>query len=315
MTAPHGPESGNEIQSAIDLGTNTILMVTGRRGAEGVEILDDAHEIARLGKGVDEHRRILPETVERVCGFLDQYRRRALELGATRICAFGTSALRDAANRQDFIDAARSQAGVELRELSGEQEARYTFAGAAFGLALGSQDYAVLDIGGGSTELASGRPGQVKRSLSVDIGAVRLTERHFTDLPPTAAQLQAAEETVEQMLTRFFDLPATTKLIGVAGTVTTLGALHAGIERFDRRDLDGHFLSTEAAETLCDQLLSLTHEQIRALPQVSDQRADIIGAGSLILRAFLRRQSLPGLTVSTRGIRYGLLLDMLDGGL
>ncbi|MDA0337829.1 MAG: hypothetical protein O2782_21895, partial [bacterium] len=144
------PAVMDSIQSAIDLGTNTILMVTGHTRADGtVEILDDAHEIARLGKGVDATRHILPETIQRVCGMLATYRQRAEQLGAVRVLAFGTSALRDAANKSAFIDAAASEAGVTLVELSGNDEARYTFAGAAFGLQLPDARYAVLDIGGG----------------------------------------------------------------------------------------------------------------------------------------------------------------------
>jgi exopolyphosphatase/guanosine-5'-triphosphate,3'-diphosphate pyrophosphatase len=303
------------IQAAIDLGTNTVLMVTGRRADDGaVDILDDAHEIARMGKGVDEARRILPKTVDRVCAFLDGYRQRAEALGAGRIRAFGTSALRDAANKTEFIDEVRRQAGIELCELSGDEEARFTFAGAAFGLDLPPR-YAVLDIGGGSTELAVGQAGSVEQSQSVDVGAVRVTERHFPVLPPDTGQRRAASAMIEELLADLFDLPPETPLVGVAGTVTTLGALDAGAPSFDATEIDGHLLSTAAAAALSDRLLALRHEEICALPQVSDQRADIIGAGSLILRTFLESRGLPGVTVSTRGIRYGLLLAMLDGTL
>ena len=305
--------AAGSIQSAIDLGTNTILMVTGRIRDDGtLHILDDAHEIARLGKGVDATRRILPETIDRVCAFLSDYRQRAEHLGAVRVRAYGTSALRDAANKSEFVAAAGAQAGVELVELSGLEEARYTFAGAAFGLELPAH-YAVLDIGGGSTELAVGRQGTVERSQSVDVGAVRVTERHFPQLPPTATQQRDAQAMIRGILDELFPLPADIELVGVAGTVTTLGALDAGAPRFDSRHIDGHLLSTESVSALSGRLLAMEHDAIRTLPQVDDQRADIIGAGSLILRTFLESRDLPGVTVSTRGIRYGLLLAMLSG--
>jgi len=286
-------------------------MVTGRLLADGtVDILDDAHEIGRLGKGVDASHRILPETMQRVCRLLADYRRRAQGLGAERVLAFGTSALRDAANKNEFI-AASAQVGVELAELSGQAEARHTFAGASFGLQLPDSHYAVLDIGGGSTELATGYAGTVEQSISVDVGAVRVTERCLPQLPPTAAQLKAARAMIAPRLAELFPLSSDRPVIGVAGTVTTLGALDAGAACFDTREIDGYQLSLDAVTRWSDQLLSMSHDGIRALPQVNEQRADIIGAGSLILRGFLESRNLAGITVSTRGIRYGLLLDML----
>jgi exopolyphosphatase/guanosine-5'-triphosphate,3'-diphosphate pyrophosphatase len=299
--------AAGSIQSAIDLGTNTILMVTGRVRPDGsVEILDDAHEIARLGKGVDAGGRILPDTIDRVCRFLCGYRKRAKELGSERVRAFGTSALRDAANKDEFI-AAAAREDVELVELSGDQEARYTYAGAFFGLELPAARYAVLDIGGGSTELALGTDGRVETSQSVDVGAVRVTERFFSHLPPDARQVLEAEAMIGPILDGLFALPADVALVGVAGTVST--------QSFDSRDLDGHRLLRPAVTALSERLLTMEHADIVALPQVSDQRADIIGAGALILRTFLGSRGLEQITVSTRGIRYGLLLDMLSGSL
>lgn len=310
--APHaGSLPPGQPAAAIDLGTNTVLMVVGRRTAQDqVEILDDVHTIARMGQGVDAQRRIQPEAVDRVCAFLDQYRRRALDLGAVQIRAFGTSALRDAANREAVIAAVAARSGVQLTTLSGRQEARLTHLGAAFGLDLPGR-YAVLDIGGGSTELALGTQADLEQSISVDVGAVRLTERHFTALPPTLAQRAAAAATARQVLARVFDVPAGVPLVGVAGTATTLGALDLGVEHFDDSALNGHFLTAQRIGALAERLLGLPLEEIRAIPQVSDQRADIIAAGALILDAFIEMQQCPGVTVSTRGIRYGLLLEML----
>jgi exopolyphosphatase/guanosine-5'-triphosphate,3'-diphosphate pyrophosphatase len=299
------------IHAVIDLGTNTILMVVGRvRGDGQVEILDDAHAIARLGQGVDAQRRIGAEAAARVCAFLRSYRERATALGAATVRAYGTSALRDAANKEEFAAQVQAETGVELVELDGVAEARLTFAGAAFGLEL-PERYAVLDIGGGSTELAVGRPGRLEQSASVDVGAVRVTERFFRSLPPEPAARQAAAAMVDEVLEGLFPYPATVPLVGVAGTATTLGAIDRQVARFDAEELNGHFLARERAEGLSARLLDLTLEQIRAIPQVNEQRADIIGAGSLILTRALLRFGCSGLTVSTRGIRYGLLLQEL----
>ncbi|MSR82466.1 MAG: Ppx/GppA family phosphatase [Candidatus Latescibacteria bacterium] len=304
----HSPEP---IQAVIDLGTHTALMVTGRRLADGkMEVLDDAHAIARLGKGVDAQRRISAETMDRVCRLLAQYRERALGLGAERVRAFGTSALRDAANKAEFIARVRQDAGLELVEVSGSEEAGLTFRGAAFGLQLPPR-YAVIDIGGGSTELALGSGLEVEQSVSVDVGAVRVTERCFPQLPPTPDQVARATDMIGAALSRLFPYPPDLPLVGVAGTVTTLGAIDLGVPRFNAEELNGHFLSLTQVEEWSAQLLSLPVDEIRLIPQVHEQRADIIGAGALILRLALAHLGCPGLTVSTRGIRYGLLLREL----
>ena len=303
------------VQAAIDLGTNTILMVTGRIGpGGGIEILDDAHSIARLGQGVDAERRIGAAAVDRVCGFLARYRQRAEGLGALRIRAFGTSALRDAANGDEFIEIVARRTGIELTELSGGEEARHTFAGAAFGLDLPAR-YAVLDIGGGSTELAVGSAEGVERSVSIDVGAVRVTERCFSVLPPAPAERARAADLIGAAFEELRGWPADPAIVGVAGTITTLGALDLGAPRFDAAGVDGHYLSADSVRRLSDRLLDMAWEPIKALPQVSDARADIIGAGSLILRHCLDRLRAPGVIVSTRGIRYGLLMEMLAGRL
>ncbi|MFH1570468.1 MAG: Ppx/GppA phosphatase family protein [Gemmatimonadota bacterium] len=305
------PVPAGQVAAAIDLGTNTLLMTVGRAGADGrAEILDDLHAIARLGQGVDAARRIAPAALERVAVLLQRCRRRAEELGAAQVQAFGTSALRDAANRDEFIAAVAQRTGVSLQVLSGQEEAGLTFRGAAFGLELPDR-YAVLDIGGGSTELAVGAGARLEQSASVDVGAVRLAERHFPCLPPTPAQRQAAAQTVRQVLTGLFSLPPDVPLVGVAGTVTTLGAMDLGLTAFDAEALNGHLLPAARVHALSGQLLSLPYEAIRQIPQVSEQRADIIGAGSLILDTFLRTWECPGIVVSTRGIRYGLLERLL----
>ena len=245
------------IASAIDLGTNTILMVTGRRDGDGkLQILDDAHAIARLGKGVDAAGVIQDETAARVCGLLTSYRERAQSFGARTIRAFGTSALRDAANKEAFVGRVWRETGIELTEISGHQEAQLTFEGAAFGLDL-PRCYAVLDIGGGSTELAAGCGGTLTASASVDIGAVRVTERCFPELPPTAVAIEKATRMIDHAFDGLFELPtACDAIVGVAGTATTLGAIDAGIERFDAEELNGHYLDRRRVAEIGAALMS-----------------------------------------------------------
>ena len=306
-----GPPSP-ETAAVIDVGTNTVLMVTGRRREDGtVEVLDDAHAIARLGQGVDARRVIGPEAMERVCDVLRAYRERARALGASRIAAFGTSALRDAANKGEFVDHVRETTRLDLIEVTGAEEARLAFCGAAFGLAL-PERYSVLDIGGGSTELALGRRGRVDQFASVDVGAVRVTERFFGRLPPSPSQTDAALEMIREELLTLPPYPEGVSLVGVAGTATTLGAIDLELAAFDPEALNGHLLSRARVETLSARLLSLTLPEIRSVPQIHEQRADIVTAGALILRSALHLFGCRELTVSTRGIRYGLLTRALQ---
>ncbi|MBN98778.1 MAG: hypothetical protein CME16_05940 [Gemmatimonadetes bacterium] len=298
-------------QAIIDLGTNTILMVVGRLQADGkTEILADLHAIARLGKGVDAKGHILPETLERVGEFFQDYKKRALSLGADQISAFGTSALRDAANREDFIASIKRLSGIEVFTLSGREEARLTFAGAGFGIEL-PKCYCVLDIGGGSTELAYGSHGHVQQLASVDLGALRITERHFDRLPPSSAQLEAARATIREQLGKLFTYPAGVALVGVAGTATTIGALASGVEDFNAASLNGHILPQSKVAEITAYLATLELERIRAIRQIHPQRADIITAGALILSTALDLFQCSELIVSTRGIRYGLLARAL----
>src|SRR4051812_903860 len=204
-----------------------------------LEVLGDEHEIARLGKGVDAARRIMPETIDRVAGYLLRYRAIALRLGAERIVAFGTSALRDAANREEFIAAMMERTGIAIELLSGDEEAEHTYRGALFGLELPNARHAVLDIGGGSTELAYGRDGKLDRAASIDIGAVRITERFLAALPPDAGSLAAARDYASGMLATLFELPPDAGVVGVAGTVTTLGAIARAMPSFDAAELNG----------------------------------------------------------------------------
>ena len=307
--------AANRTIAAIDVGTNTILMVVGRKhlsSPKAIEILDDTHAIARLGEGVDSSQRINSDAIERVCNHLKNCRERAIELGSNVIRAFGTSALRDATNKQNFITAVKRNTGVDLVELSGSEEAQFTFSGAGFGLST-PEEYAVIDIGGGSTELAFGSilSGSIYQSKSVDVGAVRITERCFSSLPPTLTQINEASSIIDDVLSGLFPIPPEIQLIGVAGTVTTLGALDLQVENFRDEKLNGHRISREKVCVLCNNLLAKSYDEIEGLPQVSSQRADIITAGALILQRFLEKFDIPELSVSTKGIRYGLLQHML----
>ena len=303
------------ILSTIDIGTNTILMVTAEARPDGtIQILGDEHAIARLGKGVDASRTIVPETFSRMADFLLRYRQIAESHNAERILAFGTSALRDASNQQEFIAQMTERTGITIEVLSGNDEARWTYRGALFGIASAASQspaVAVLDIGGGSTEIAVGNGSQLQNSISLDIGAVRAAERCFSGLPPSAAELANARKFACAELAKTFELPPQTIAVGVAGTVTTLGAMHAGMEQFNAEALNGRWLPAGFIHSTAERLAGLTLAETAAIPQINSGRADIILAGAIILDEFMRRYQLPALMVSTRGVRYGVMLREL----
>lgn len=298
--------------STIDIGTNTILMVTlAVQAGGGIEVLGDEHSIARLGKGVDASRTILPETFDRVADYLVGYRETARSLGAEWIVAFGTSALRDARNRDEFIAEMEERTSIHIETLSGHEEAELTYRG-LFGFRSGAHCQGVIDIGGGSTEIAFGSSQGLERSISLDIGAVRITERFFPELPATQKQIDAARAFIRHELGLGFDLPSDVEMVGVAGTVTTLGAIAARMAEFDADELNGTRLTDEEISEITRDLSRMRVEEIIQMRGVHPERADVLLGGALILDEFMRSQDLPALTVSIRGVRYGVAMRELD---
>jgi exopolyphosphatase / guanosine-5'-triphosphate,3'-diphosphate pyrophosphatase len=303
--------------TAIDIGTNTILMLIADVSADGsLSPLRDDQVIARLGKGVDADRKITPETTGRVLRYLRDYKKVSESLRSDKIVAAGTSALRDAANRKDFLDTVRSELGLEILILRGDEEAELTYQGAVSEF-LGQdsdQSLAVLDIGGGSTELTFGKGTEIQQKLSLDLGSVRLTERTPLSNPPSSQALHQAVSEIRARISAFPQLPPHTKLIGVAGTPTTLAAIDLRLAEYDRARVSGHFLSLAAIERISKELNSRTISQMeRDFPQIQPGRSDIIVAGVLILIESLRRFEAEGITVSDRGLRHGLALREILG--
>ncbi|MBC8145071.1 MAG: hypothetical protein H7X80_05755, partial [bacterium] len=266
------------------------------------------HEIARLGRGVDASRLILPEAFDRLEEFLSRYRSIARELGSHRIVAFGTSALRDARNRGEFIASMSERTGIDIEVLSGDDEALWTYLGALDGLSISGPRIGVLDIGGGSTEFAFGDGQHVDTAISVDVGAVRITERFLAALPPTSDALNAARAYAFEQCEHFGDVPPNATLVGVAGTVTTLGAIACGLEQFDAMELNGSRLTLEHVAEITARLSTMTLDETAAVPQISTGRADIILGGATILMAAMTKLGADEIVVSTRGVRYGIAI-------
>ncbi len=294
------------ILSTIDIGTNTILMVTLELLDDGsIRVIGDQHAIARLGKGVDATRQIQPDAFDRVSERLLRYREISESLGADALVAFGTSALRDASNRDEFFTAMHEQTSITIEMLTGDEEAELAYSGSLFGMQVPDGNCAVLDIGGGSTELALGCDGRFLQGASVDIGAVRITERHLGTAPVSVTSIEVARDYARELLGDLPPLPATTTVVGVAGTVTTLGAIALKLVEFIPALLDGFALSATEIHAITERLSRLSIDEIRAMPGVHPDRADLLLGGAIILDEFMGIKGLQEIVVSTRGVRYG----------
>jgi exopolyphosphatase/guanosine-5'-triphosphate,3'-diphosphate pyrophosphatase len=262
-----------------------------------VEEVARLSKITRLGEGVDERRKLLPLPVARVRNVLSDYRRELERLGAERVLTIGTSAVRDAENGEAFLGEIEWSYGFATRLVTGDEEARLTLRGVATGRPL-DEGTLVLDVGGGSTELTT-----TGERTSIDVGSVRLTERHLRSDPPAPGALAAAASEVRDLLPQL----EPTAAVGVAGTITTLAALELG--GYDPDRVHGFHLSRAAVEQQLERLASLPLAERRKLPGLEPERAPVIVGGAVIVSAVLDRYRLQGLEVSERDLLHGAALE------
>ncbi|NUP75479.1 MAG: Ppx/GppA family phosphatase, partial [Sinomonas sp.] len=249
--------------------------------------------IVRLGQGVDATGVLAPEALERTFAAVDDYAEMIQNLGAERVRFVATSATRDARNRDEFAEGVRTRLGVDPEVVPGLEEAALSFAGAASVLALEpGKPVVVIDLGGGSTEFVFGDADGVIAARSVDMGCVRLTERHLHSDPPTAAEIAEAEDDVDRGIAEALaevPLAEATTVIGVAGSITTITAHALALPSYQPERIHGAELSVAEIEAACGSLLGLSHDERLALPYMHPGRADVIGAGALVWRRVLDR--------------------------
>ncbi len=296
--------------ATIDVGTNSVLLLVAERTPEGrFTAVRERAEITRLGRGVDKSRRLSPEGMEATLQVLSDFATEARSLGAEAIAVSATSAARDAENGAEFLAAARARAGVEVDIISGELEAQLSFTSAYedFGRQA-TGPLVVLDIGGGSTEFIYGdAQGRVAFRHSFDVGSVRMTERYVHSDPVSAEDMARLVEHLRETFSTLPPCPPGAELVGVAGTVTTLFTVRHGIDPYEPERVHGSVLSLAELEGLAEKLCRLPLTERRTLRGLQPKRADVIPAGSLILRESLRALKLERCRVSDRGVRWGLL--------
>ncbi len=296
--------------AAIDCGTNTIKLLIGTMGdAGGLEVAVREMRIVRLGQDLDRTGRIADEALARAFAAIDEYAAlvRDHDVPPERVRFVATSATRDAANAEVFAAGVRERLGVAPEVVTGAEEAALAFDGAVRELRVPAPaPVLVVDIGGGSTELILGASGP-ERSHSMDIGSVRLHERHLTSDPPTPDQVAACVADIDAHLDACpVDVAAAATVVGVAGTVTTVAAAVLDLPAYDRDALDQSVLAVPDVHAAVDRLVAMTHDERRALGFMHPGRADVIDAGALILSAVLRRARVDTLVVSESDILDGI---------
>ena len=298
--------------AAIDVGTNSTRLLVAEQQADGFRPLDRRMTITRLGQGVDRARALAPEALERTLATIADYAAACGEYSVERLRVTGTSAVRDARNRNVFFEGVRKLTGSTPELLSGEAEARATFRGAVSDL-VAREHVLVVDIGGGSTELISGRD-EPETLVSLDIGCVRLFEKHLDSDPPTPAELDALRAEVGEALAGAraeLDVPLGARLVGVAGTVTQLATLKAGVPVYDP-DITHHaVLSHGDVRRLARRLETLPYEKRARVKGLEAGRVDVIVAGAEILLSVMETFDSPEVLVSEKDILDGLVLELL----
>ena len=310
----HEPTSENSRignVAAIDIGTNsTNLLIVDRDG----RTLERRVTVTRLGQNVDQTRTLSPEAIERTMNCLSTYRELLDQYDSPHLRIVASSASRDALNREQFFDQAEKVLGVRPELVSGEDEARLAYRGCTSHLVPDPNGHLIIDIGGGSTELIVGTS-QLSQAHSIDVGAVRMTERHLRHDPPQPEELLNAIGEVEDLFEDVLRINPSIKhvrqIIGTAGTIVTIAAIEIGQQVFDANELHGFLLTRDAIEDVFRTLATEPLEDRRHNPGLPAERADVIVGGCCVLVALMRSLDATELTVSTNNILDGVCAELL----
>ncbi len=305
--------------AAIDCGTNSVRLLIAEVSADTGLLIDIAREmrIVRLGEGVDATGQLSAAALKRAFGAVDEYAHLIEQAHVDALRFVATSATRDASNRDEFVSGIRGRLGVEPEVISGSDEAVLSFTGATSSLEIAgaATPCLVVDIGGGSTEFVMGEPGRPPTaSTSVDIGCVRMTERHFATDPPWPAEVSAARDDIEAAIAevaQLLPLRRAGSMVGLAGSVTTVAALAMGMWEYDATRIHGAVITAADIHRVCEELLYSNREKRSANPVVHPGRVDVIAAGSLVLSAIVAYTGLAEILVSEHDILDGIAASLV----
>lgn len=296
--------------AALDLGTNTFLCLIAEVDSSGIrEVYKDLSQVVRLGQGVDKSGEFHPEALRRAKDCLAEFKKEIDNHKVDQILAMATSAARDAKNGAELFEIGR-ELGIPMKIISGDDEARITYMGATVGLQGKNKVTLVVDVGGGSTEFIIGKGQQIQFGISLNLGGVRLTDRFIKNQPVSPKErsdLNSFIQAETKDLIARLSKENIEEVIAVAGTPTSLAALEVG--GFDEKKVDGFFLPEERLRYWVEEFARTTVEEKKARYQLGG-RADIIFAGATILLSVIEGLHLKGMTVTTKGVRYGVALEM-----
>ena len=301
--------------AAIDCGTNSIrLLIADIDGANFREVVRDM-EIVRLGQGVDQTGQFHPDAITRTLAAVDKFAAEIAKRGVEKIRFCATSATRDATNRHLFVDGVRERLGIELEVITGDEEAALSFAGAIKDLDPSNGPFLVVDIGGGSTEFVFGTS-TVEAARSVNIGCVRMSERHFANDPATPEQIELARTDIKAAIAIAAAVVPITKaktLVAVAGTATTIAAAALGLTEYDRYAIHLSRISAAQVHDSSAMFLSKNREERVSLGYMHPGRVDVIGAGSLVLSEIMKATGAAEFVASESDILDGMAFSLAQG--
>jgi exopolyphosphatase/guanosine-5'-triphosphate,3'-diphosphate pyrophosphatase len=300
----------------IDIGTNTVLLLIAEdavgAAAGSLVAVEEHATITRLGQGVDRTRRLSDEAIARTRECLESYAAIVRDAHVDAVDIVGTSAMRDAEGGAVLVEACRTLFGVPARVLSGDEEAEVTFRGSLSGIEGLASEVCVFDIGGGSTEVVFGRPGERPTfAKSFDVGSVRLTERVVPGDPPSHDDLERLEQAATALLADCPRALAGATAVGIAGTMTTLTAVHLGLETYDGSRVHGATLTLPELEAVVTKLAALPLAERSLVHGLEPKRADVIVAGGFVPLAVLRALGKDAVRISDRGVRWGLAAKLV----
>ena len=301
---------GSPRYAVIDVGTNSVKFHIGERHATGEwRTLVDRAEVSRLGEGVEESGRLGAGAIARTVAAIEGMVEEAKQLGVRAIAAVGTAGLRSASNGAEFVEAVQARCGVAVEIISGEEEGRLAYVAATAELRLGPGSLVVFDSGGGSSQFTFGRDGEVSERFSVDVGAVRLTERLGLDREVSEDLLDKSLEAVAHDLDRLDGREVPDAVVGMGGTNTNLAAVKHSLATYDPDVVQGTVLDRNEVDRQIELYRGRDAGDRRSIVGLQPQRADIILAGACIVSSVMAKLRVESFTVSDRGLRHGLLID------
>lgn len=298
--------------AVIDIGTNSLKMHVAAVSDGNTTVLGDFTEVTRLGEGLHETGELGAEAIARNVDAIAALQARASELGVATTVAVGTMALRSAANTEVFTDAVRERCGLEVEVVPGEEEARLSYLAVVSGLGAGKGRVVVFDTGGGSTEFIFGEGEKILERFSLDVGSRRPTEEFCKSDPVTPGELASMVAHLEREFDRLED--GAHALVGMGGTVTSLGAVHHEMKVYDPDVIQGSTLALAEVERQLEMFRARTVDERRGTVGLMPKRADVILAGAAIVMTVMRKLGATELTISDRGLRHGLFYDRFVRG-